>query len=703
MPPDLFRALFAPRHVAIVGASDDSGKTTGRPVRFLQKHGFAGRITPVNANRDTVAGLPAVPSIIAARALDAPPIEHAFILTPQAAVTAAVENCIAADIRVATILAGGYADAGAEGQVAQQALVEHARAGGLRLLGPNSIGVVNTANGFCCTANAAFEVDRLLPGRLALVSQSGSMIGAVVSRAQAHGIGFGKLVSVGNEADLGLGDLGLMLAEDADTDAIVLFLETIRDVAALERFAEAAARLGKPVAALKLGRSDIGQEMAVSHTGAMMGSDRLADALLRDLGIVRLERFEALIEAAPLLVQARRHNVDGATPRPVAVVTTTGGGAALVVDQLGLYGIDVAGPSAALFTQLQAACPIPLRHGRVLDLTLAGVRYDVMSTVLRLLADSGEFSMVLTVVGSSAQFHPDLAVKPIIDSAASAAVPIAAFLTPAADESLLRLSAAGIPAFRTPETCAEAIIHALRPPHFRPLPIPAATVATATRPDNEAAALDLLGAGGLPTARRMLLPPGAAVKSAHGLSYPLVVKVVSADLPHKTEAGGVKLNIADADSLALALRDIAASVAKAAPAARLQGFMLQEMISGMAEVIVGFQRTALGDFVTVGAGGIHAEVLRDLAVRRAPVDSATAEAMIDELRIAPILKGSRRQMPADIPALARFIAGFSSLCAALDWIGEAEVNPLILRPAGEGVVAVDCLITAAEHEGSSHV
>ena len=324
MPSDLFRALFAPQHVAIVGASDDGSKTTGRPVRFLQKHGFAGRITPVNANRDTVAGLAAVPSITAARALDTSPIEHAFILTPQAAVAAAVENCIAADIRVATILAGGYADAGTEGQAAQQALVEHARAGGLRLLGPNSIGVVNTANGFCCTANAAFEVDRLLPGRLALVSQSGSMIGAVVSRAQAHGIGFGKLLSVGNEADLGLGDLGLMLAEDPDTDAIVLFLETIRDAAALADFAAVAARLGKPVAALKLGRSEIGQEMAVSHTGAMMGSDRLADALLRDLGIVRLERFEALIEAAPLLVQARRRYDGKLADRPVAVVTTTG-------------------------------------------------------------------------------------------------------------------------------------------------------------------------------------------------------------------------------------------------------------------------------------------------------------------------------------------------------------------------------------------
>lgn len=327
----LKNSLFNPAHVAIIGASDDPGKTTGRPVAFLQQHGFAGKITPVNPNRPSVGGLPAVKSLRDAEGK----VDHAFILTQGDMVEQAVEDCIAMQVGTATLLASGFAEAGNEGLQRQQRLVAKARQHGLRLLGPNSIGQVNTANGFTCTANAAFRIDRLIKGRVGLLSQSGSMIGGILSRAQARGIGFSKLVSVGNEADLTVGEIGEALADDPETDAFVLFLESIRAPEHMEAFAAACAKLGKPIVAFKLGRSKLGQEMSVSHTGAMIGSDRLDACFLADLGIHRLGHFEALFEAPSLLTKQKTAQAD----KPVAVVTTTGGGAALVVDQLGVLGI----------------------------------------------------------------------------------------------------------------------------------------------------------------------------------------------------------------------------------------------------------------------------------------------------------------------------------------------------------------------------
>lgn len=690
----LKNSLFSPAHVAIIGASDDPGKTTGRPIAFLQQHGFSGKITPVNPNRPTVGGLPAVKSL---RDADGK-VDHAFILTQGNMVEQAIDDCIAMGVHSATLLASGFAEAGDEGLLRQQRLVAKARNHGLRLLGPNSIGQVNTANGFTCTANAAFRIDHLIKGRLALLSQSGSMIGGILSRAQARGIGFSKLASVGNEADLSVGEIGALLADDPETDAFVLFLESIRAPEHMEAFAAACAKRNKPIVAFKLGRSKLGQEMSVSHTGAMIGSDRLDGCFLADLGIHRLSHFEALFEIPSLLTRQRSTQ----TEKPVAVVTTTGGGAALVVDQLGVLGVDVGRPSAALTEKLQQAIPFDISPGRILDLTLAGVRYDVMSAVLNLLSSSGEFSLVLAVIGSSAQFQPERAVKPLVDSAGKLPTPLVAFLTPDADESLGHLAAAGVPAFRTPEVCAEAIAAYLKAPKFR---------ASATNPDaalpdpgtarlSEASALDALASRNIEVARRKILPLNSKGQDAE-MRFPLVAKIVSADIPHKSDIGGVVLGIQNDDALEDAISSIKQKVGERAPSAKLEGILLQEMISGLAEMIVGFQRTSTGGYITVGAGGVMTELMQDLTVRRAPVDEAGALDMIKSLRSAALLQGYRGMPKGDIAALAKLIARFSETCAASPWIAEAEINPVIVQAEGKGACAVDALIVASR-SGPGH-
>ncbi|MGH6798115.1 MAG: CoA-binding protein, partial [Roseiarcus sp.] len=289
-------ALFAPRAVALIGVSDDPAKTAARPLLFLRKHGYPGAIYPINPRRATVLGERAYKSLAELPG----PVDHAYIVVNTPGVEEAVASCAAAKIPVATILAGGFAETGAAGLARQDHLATTAARSGMRLVGPNSIGVVNTHLPMPLTANAVFAGDPALRGRLTVISQSGGALGTLVSRGNPRGIGFAKLISVGNEADLSVGEIGALLAEDPATDAFLLFLETIRRPDALAQFSELAARAGKPIIAYKLGRSAIGQELAVSHTGAMIGSDAAADAFFRRHGIIRVDHLETLLELPPL-------------------------------------------------------------------------------------------------------------------------------------------------------------------------------------------------------------------------------------------------------------------------------------------------------------------------------------------------------------------------------------------------------------------
>src|SRR5205085_8156432 len=330
----LAQALFAPRAVALIGASGDLKKNTARPQRYLKKHGYAGRIVPVNATRGEVLGERAYKSVA-----DAPvDIDHAFIMVEE--VEQALEDCGRKRVPVASIYSNGFADAGAEGAKRQEKLVARARELGVRLLGPNSMGVVDLPGRVALTVNAVLEMDAPPAGGTSLISQSGTMLGTLLSRGAARGLGYAKLVSIGNEADLGVGELVELLVDDADTKVIALFLETVRDAERLARAARKAHAAGKPIVAYKLGRSALGEELARTHTGALAGMDVALDAYFRGCGIVRVDLLETLIEIAPLL--AGRKPAGLTRPAKVAVVTTTGGGAASVVDRLGLPGIELA-------------------------------------------------------------------------------------------------------------------------------------------------------------------------------------------------------------------------------------------------------------------------------------------------------------------------------------------------------------------------
>jgi acetate---CoA ligase (ADP-forming) len=717
----LRHALFSPCSVAVIGQSNDPGKTAGRPLKFLRQAGFAGRVYPVNARRRKVLGEQAFPSI---EALPEVP-EHAYVVTPVDGVMEAIEACGRAGVVVATVLTDGFAEIGEAGQWREARLKEIVATTGMRIVGPSSLGIVNLRSGMLLTANAAFDEPDLPAGRIFAASHSGGMIGTLLSRGKASGIGFAALASVGNEVDLSLGEICHAVLGDPDIDGYLLFLETLRHAGKLRAFAEHAAALGKPILAYKLGRSAPGRELAVTHTGALAGEDDVADAFFRDCGIARVETLSALIEGLPLLARVPAR---ATTRNPcAAVVTTTAGGAAMVVDSLAARGVELPAPNQATYARFDAA-GIKVARSRLIDLTLAGARYEVMKAALDILTTAPEFDLVVIVVGSSARFYPQLAVQPIIDSAGGN-MPMAVFLVPEAPQAREALGKAGIANFYTPEACADAVAAALarrapRPsspsPGLRgegrapPLaqnrgnaPSSSALIPSpAYRRGNEYGDLSrqvgrgegrertldelesygLIDRLGIPRAPFVALDADTAEVPALPFAYPVALKALSAAITHKSDVGGVALDIPDGPAL------VAAIAALRTRLPQVRHVLVQPMVAGIGEVLIGYRVDAdVGPLVLLAAGGVYTEIYRERSLRLAPVDADIARDMIAEVRGLTLLSGYRGKAAGDIAALAQALAALSRL-AGEPTIIEAEVNPLIVGPRGEGVVAVDAVV-----------
>jgi acetate---CoA ligase (ADP-forming) len=685
----LGRVLFDPGSVALVGVSNDRSKTTGRALSFLRRSNFQGTVYPVNRRRDLVQDERAWPTL---GALPQVP-EQAFVMTSGDLVVDIVQECVELGVGVVTVLADGFTEGGPAGLARTQQLRKLIDGTATRIVGPSSLGVVNLRNGLMLTANAAFgEADPLVGDTLA-VSQSGSMIGALVSRGKALGVGFASLISVGNEIDLNVGEICAATLDDPGVRGYALFLESISGADSLRSFAAAAAAAGRPVVAYKLGRSSAGAELSQSHTGALAGEEEVSAAFLADCGIARVQTLDGLIEGVSLARRVPAVAVTGRVPR-VGVVTSTGGGAAMVVDHLGVLGIDVQPPSAQTFARL-AERGAPARTARIVDLTLAGARYEVMRAALETLTEAREHDVLIVVIGSSARLDPEMAVRPIIELA-DAGLPIAAFLAPDAPRALESLTAAGVPCFRTPEACADTV-SAVLARRFREITVPPEEPgpgATIERTVDEDAAYRLLDAIGMPHATTIVMDgdePGELP-----FDYPVVAKALSADLPHKTDVGGVVLDIPDADGLREAARAIRASVASHRPELVSLPILVEPMLFGLSEVLVGYRvDREVGPIVLVAAGGELAEMYVDRSLRLAPVDLATAHEMIGEVRSLRVLSGFRGRPPADVDALARAIVSLSRLAERPD-VRELEINPLLVRASGGGVVAVDALVRIRE-------
>jgi acyl-CoA synthetase (NDP forming) len=540
-------------------------------------------------------------------------------------------------------------------------------------------------SGAWITVNAIYSEPEQLVGRVALLSQSGSMMGGLISRAQAIGLGFSKSVGVGNEADLSIGEIGLACVDDPDTDVFLLFMETIRDADRLADFAAAAQAAGKPVIAYKLGRSAVGQQLAVAHTGALLSDDVVVDAYLRDVGIARVHTLDGLIEAATLFAGQRPL---GKRDPAVGVMTTTGGGGAAVCDRLALAGARIE-PACPETLEAIRAMGLKVAAAPMTDLTLAGARPQFVKPAVEAMARDPGFDVVVSVTGSSARSATAATMAPLIEADKNGK-PFGAFLTPEAASGLRLLIEAGVPAFRTPESCADAVGALLRwqVPRAGIAPHPSAPQQGAVV--DERASLALLRALGVPVAASVEMGIAEAGSTALPFAYPVVAKVLSDAVPHKTEAGGVVIGIDGPEALAAAARKIAASVAARRPGVTADRLLVQPMVTGLQEVLLGYRLDPqVGPVVTLAPGGVLVGLYDDKAVRLAPVDQATAAEMIGEvIGLAP-LRGHRGLPKGDLAALARALAAFSRLAEHRE-ILEADANPVMVMQ--NGVVAVDALI-----------
>lgn len=691
----LYDALLHPSSIAIVGASDNPAKTTARPLAYLRESGWEGSVYPVNPARDTVRGERAYPSV---SVLPEVP-DHVYVLAATDLVPDIVAECAAVGVRVVTIMADGFVETDPLG-VERSSAVRAAIAGTTtRVLGPSSLGVAQVRSGLALTANAAFAERDIPAGGVFVASQSGSVIGALLSRSRQMGIGLAALVSTGGELDLSLGEICESSLDDPEVTSYALFLENLNAAGDLRRFATAAAARGKPVVAYKLGRTEAGAELSVSHTGALAGDDAVAAEFFADTGIIRVLNFEALLESQPLAAAAPLTDGPRRAAR-VAVVSTTGGGGAMAVDCLASSGAVPTVPSAATVARL-AERGVQVGQGTLIDLTLAGTRYEVMKSALEVLCTAPEFDVVLAVPGSSARFHPELAVKPIAESAGLDR-PIAAFVMPDAPDALRLLRRSGVAAFRTPESAADAIqaVFGRRMPKERRLYLPLDSRSAQLQDELESAAL-LERAG-------VVFAPAAEVRvdfvpQELPVTGPVAVKALSAELPHKSDLGGVRLGIRDGTGLREAIAGITDAVHGHAPGTVVDRVLVQQMVTGVGEILMGYRHDPnVGPIVLLAAGGVLAELFQDRTLRLAPVDLEGAKEMVSEVTALRALAGYRGLQKGDLEALAHAVVAMSKLGEVSNGtVLEAEVNPAMVLPEGQGVVAVDALVRVASAEASS--
>ena len=697
-PLQTVRDILHPRSVAIVGASDSEQKWGGRLLRYMLRHRHDGPLYPINARASELMGLPAYPSL-----LDCPgPVDLAILLVPREHVRAAVEDCVAKGVGCALCITAGFAETGDQGRADEEALVALARAGGVRLIGPNCMGLMNAHHKLCATTGVVMgTLDQLPAGGIGMASQSGALMGAMISRGVDIGAGFSSTVSVGNQADLDLNDFFEYLIDDPKTEVITLYMEGVKDAPRFTALLERAAAAGKPVCIAKSGRSEAGAKAAASHTASLAGSWSAFEATCRRWGVYLFETIYDLLQGALLLQRGKR-----AASNRVAIFSGSGGGGALLTDALEAHGLRLADLSEA--TQQAVAAVLPathrqlpfdfgmLNHVAAPDPQVAGGSIGI--ALDRALHDDGVDAGILLLTTQPGQ---ELVVQAAMAAADRSSKPLL-FVQGAGNHGEIArqmLRAAGHGYFDSPHDALKVleVLTTRREPEPPTEVLPGIQVPAdlpggfLTEPD----ARRLLEAAGIPTTRwQFAADTEAAVQAARALGDAVAIKAVSARIVHKSDIGGVKLGLRGDAAVRQACNDIAAA-ARAAGVETLDGFLVTEMWRADTELILGVQRDPdFGPLVMVGAGGVLVELMKDVQLAPAPLSHATARAMLGRLRCLPLLTGYRGRPAADLDAIADTMVRLGALAADTSArLSELDINPLFI--AGDRIAAADARATLA--------
>lgn len=691
--------LFNPRSIAVLGASETAGKIGAVPVTLLRRHGYGGAIYPVNPRVPAVQGLRAYPTLSDIE----DDIDLVIVAVPAQLACDALAQARCGQVAAAVIFTSGFAETGEAGAAAQARLYQTAQDLGIRLLGPNCLGYMNVRAGVYATFSPAPMNGVVSAGDIAMVSQSGAFGAYAYSMARERGLGLSHWISTGNEADVDVSDCITWLADDPDTRIIMLYMEGCRDGEKFKRALSRAREVGKPVVVTKVGRTVSGARAAASHTAALAGDDAVYDALFRQYGAIRARTVEEFFNIGYAL------SVWKTLPatRALGVMTVSGGVGALMADEADESGLSL--PELCTEAQARLLAKVPFAGPRnPVDVTGQAVSEPglLLDTAIDMLegGDYGALVVFLAAAGSSEALWPQFKTFACTLYERFPSTPVALCALFGA-ERRRELESMGCLVFSDPSAAVRTVAAvAGRTPARagetgRGSTRGAAQQMTAgalqDKTLNEVQALAVLREAGVPAIRSAVATSEAeAVKAARDIGGPVVLKVVSPDILHKSDIGGVKLSLHGEDAVRIAYGEILQSVRDHAPQARLEGVLVAPMLQGGVECIMGVHRDPVfGPVVMFGLGGIFVETLKDVSFRLAPFEHEEARAMMNEIRAAGVLRGVRGAPPCDTEAVADALVALSQLAYEhRDTISQIDVNPLLALPSGEGAMAVDAVI-----------
>lgn len=692
-------ALMAPSKVAVVGASADPLRIGGRPIAAMLRAGFTGKIFPINPNRTDIQGLTAYPSVAALPEVP----DAAIIAVPGELAIAAVADLAAMGCRAAVVFSSGFAETGEAGQALQTRLLAAAQAHGMRLLGPNCLGLFNAAIGWYPIFSSAFDAGFPLPGRCAIVSQSGAFGSYLVSLARTRGLGIPVGITTGNEADLSVGDAIQWCVDSPDVDVILAYAEGIQCADTFVAALAAARRARKPVIVMKVGTSALGHDAAQSHTASVAGDDAVTDAVLAEFGALRVASAEQLLDFA----EAATHRIYPEA-NSLGVLTISGGVGVQISDAAESLGLAMPAMPEAAQARLKALLPYSAPRNPV-DCTAQAVNDEsLMRQFGEEMLQSGGYRSVLAFFAQLTS-SDSLGARLLRDLSAMAErhpEVLFAVVGMTSPEQKRRWQEAGFLVYEDAAraTAALAAMGRLGAAFARADAPPPALPQLPALPDespSEAGAKALLAQAGVVFApESACTDAAAAVAAADSMGYPVVLKILSPDIAHKTEMGGVLLNVADAEQVTAGFATLLQRAAEHAPQARIEGVLVAKQMSGGVECMVGIHRDPVfGPVAAIGLGGIFVEVLRDVVLRRCPFGPEEAKTMIHGIRAAAVLQGARGQPAADIDALAAMLAQVSQFAAAAgERLQAIDLNPVLVLPQGQGAYALDALVQLSPKE-----
>lgn len=695
--PARIAKLLNPQSVAVIGASDDPSRIGGRPISYMLGQGYQGRIFPVNPNRTTVQGLTAYPSVAALP--ETPDI--AIVIVPASAALDSVTALAERGCAAAILFTAGFAETGPEGAREQQKLVDAAHKHGMRLIGPNSLGLINPCNHFYGTFATGCELAFPKAGGVAIISQSGAYGAHLMAVSTANDIGLSAVILTGNEADLTVGDMLQMVVEDPATKVIMLYSEGIKESAGLLAGLDAARRARKPVLMMKVGRSAVGSAAAQSHTASIAGDDRVTDAVLKEFGVVRVQTTEQMLDIARLATRGiyPAHNTLG-------VITVSGGAGVIISDAADAVGLPM--PEMPMDAQERLLKLLPFAAPRnPVDVTAQFLNeMSLISTFTDALIAEGKYTSILgffTYTGGVASVAPRLREQLKITRSKHPDCIFALSLM-ASREQIREYENDGFAVFEDPSRAVVAIeamgqfgrafakAPALPAPKLAPISLP-------THNPSEAQAKQLLAQAGIASApEEVCTTIEAAVTAAQKIGFPVVMKIVSPDILHKSEIGGVLLDIHHEADVREGFALLMQRGKTAAPQARLEGVLVAKQLKGGVECILGIhQDPVFGPVAMFGLGGIFVEILQDVVLHRCPFGPDVAEEMIRSIKGAPLLLGARGRPVADIKALSEMISQLSAFAvAAGPRLQSIDLNPVLAMPQGQGAYAVDAVIEVTQ-------